>query len=316
VRLLVALNDNLPGLLDQSQEIERHWTNSSSIIDSLGELIRQNEVMITHSEDEQIASIIRTYERGNMWDNQMGLDTCIAYAQGTLGYNLQQRLSNWLEHHKVHKNVVVLITRVLVEGENDLMQTEMGGVGPFYDFERARIYQQTLNWQMSLVPGRGYQRSVPVLDSSQILEGDSALQLMLADTVVICAGGGGIPLHREEDGICTRVQNALPNEARSATLLAERIGADAILFVEWMKTVVEIFHLNQAEGFRRIDLEGLNKLIVESDVNSRIRRRLIASRRYLENGGKPNLYLPPYQVRDLFKADIGACICAADKNCC
>jgi carbamate kinase len=315
VRLLVALNDNLPGLLDQSQEVERHWTNSSSIIDSLGELIRQNEVMITHGEDEQIASIIRTYERGNMWDNRMGLDTCIAYAQGTLGYNLQQRLTNWLEHHKVHKNVVVLITRVLVEDENDLMQTEMGGIGPFYDFERARIYQQTLNWQMTLVPGRGYQRSVPVLDSNQILEGDSALQLMLANNVVICAGGGGIPVQHEEDGSFTRVQNALPNEARSATLLAERIGADAILFVERMRSIVEIFHLNQANGLCRIDLEGLNKLIVESDVNSRIKRRLVASKRYLENGGKPNLYLAPYQVRDLFKADIGACICAA-AGCC
>jgi carbamate kinase len=316
MRILVAVNGDLLSFSDHEQFFTTSQKKALDIINSLGELICNNEVMITFSDETWISSLLRTHERGYFVGEQLDLDIGIAYVEGVLGYMLQQNLSNWLLQHDMHKNVVTLVTRVLVEADDSGLSHDSEGIGPFYDLERAQVLQQTRNWQMRLVPGRGYQRVVEVLESCKILEVETVLRVLDENSVVICAGGGGIPVRREKDGSFSRVMNALANEASSTILLAENIKADLIVFVEPMRALYDNFPLAHEGGMYRMNLECLERMIAEGEVKSALRRRLVANKKYLENWGATTVYLAPKQVPKLFNAETGVCICDDADTCC
>lgn len=163
-----------------------------------------------------------------------------------------------------------------------------------------------------MVPGHGYQRIVPCLTPKKIVEARSIRYLFDNGAVVICAGGGGIPVRAltppypplsggaegggELEGGLVGIE-AVVDKAYTAELLAQVVQAKTIIFVSPWERIVKTFHLSLVDKLHRIDLSNLDMLIAQSSsIEDTMRHKLIISRHFLLEDGRSVFFLPPDQL--------------------
>lgn len=200
-----------------------------------------HEVVLTHGNGPQVGNILIQNEEAAAIVPPMPLDVCGAQSQGLIGYMIQQCLRSELQSRGISKDVVTLITQVLVDPLDIAFSNPTKPVGPFFTEERARRLVAEKGYIMKEDSGRGWRRVVPSPDPKQILEKEVILCLLREGVVVIAAGGGGVPVVREGDGI--RGIEAVIDKDLAGERLAEDVGADMFMiltdvpnvFLDWGK---------------------------------------------------------------------------------
>jgi carbamate kinase len=156
------------------------------------------------------------------------LDICDAETQGSMGYLLQQTLSNVLAERGLCSKIVSLVTQVLVNPEDFAFRNPSKPIGPSYSPGDAAEHREKLGWAMTEDAGRGWRRLVASPCPLEILEIDAVRACLDKDIVVIAAGGGGIPVVRRRgrmEGI-----DAVIDKDRVSSLLAKNLLAELLLF--------------------------------------------------------------------------------------
>jgi carbamate kinase len=166
-----------------------------------------HRVVVTHGNGPQVGNLLIQQEEASAVVPPMPMDVAGAMSQGMLGYWMQNQLQNLLRARGIHKPVVTLVTQVLVDRNDPAFQNPTKPVGPFYTEARAERHMRERGWQMKEDAGRGWRRVVPSPDPRAIWEKDAIRTLVDAGAVVICAGGGGVPVYldREELKGCEAV---------------------------------------------------------------------------------------------------------------
>jgi len=296
---LLVSNAASRGLQGQKEAVAK-------IANSLGSILRAgHEIIIVHGNGPQVGNMLFRGEVASHAVSPVPLDVCGADTQGATGYFLQQSLRNLLRREGIDREVTAVITQVVVDQSDPELAAPIKGVGPFFDVERAHKYGDMRGWKFIMVPGRGQQRAVPALLPRQILEINSIRRLIESDTIVICAGGGGVPVTYDKQGDLIGVE-AVVNKSHTSTLLANEVGAGTIVFVSQWEKIRRAFPQSAKDGFTRLTLTELNSLINEQgDLTDSMYLKLVASSKYLQAGGKAIWIIPPEQLGTVLDQDCG-----------
>lgn len=297
MKLVIAIDGDLLVTADPDQGMQGQKDSISQIVARLGVLLDNgHELVIVHGNAPQVGYMLLRGEAARHVVHSLPLDICGADTQGATGYMLQQAISNWLRRHEIEKDIGTLITQVEVNSADLVSAPYTKGIGPYFNWERVQAHQRNRGWEFKLFPGLGYQRVVPGLMPRRVIEAALVRHMLERNAIVICAGGGGIPVRSNEAGDLVGV-DAVVDKAYTCVLLAQEITCDLIIFVSPRDRIVGSYDLNLAKGLQDIDLEKIDSLIMGHEMEDTMRHKLIASKQYLQQGGdKTVLILPPDQL--------------------
>lgn len=190
----------------------------------VADIVRDHDVLVTHGNGPQVG-LLALQSAAGVEVPATPLDVLGAESEGMIGYLLEQELENVLDG----RDVAALLTQVVVDGDDPAFRAPTKPIGPVYSEVEARALAAARGW--SIAPdGDGWRRTVPSPRPRSIV-GQRTIEILLDfGVVVICTGGGGIPVVRAADGSLHGVE-AVIDKDRSATLLATELGADALLLL-------------------------------------------------------------------------------------
>lgn len=213
------------------------------------------EMAIVHGNGPQVGRIVLTQEvaaKENEQTPAMPFDVCGAMSQGYIGYHIQQALRDALRNRNRNIPVVTLVTQVVVDASDPAFQNPSKPIGQFYTGEEAKRIAEEKGYVMKEDAGRGWRRIVPSPQPKRIVE-ISAVKRLWDTTIVITAGGGGIPVIENMDGSLTGVAAVIDKDLASEKL-AQDIEADILLIL----TEVDKVCLN----FKKPDQKFLDHMTV------------------------------------------------------
>ena len=203
-------------------------------------IMDNNDVAIVHGNGPQVGMINLAFETSKETPN-MPFPECGAMSEGYIGYHIQNALYNSFKENNINKSVSTIITQVLVDPEDPLFLQPSKPIGSFYTKEQAEVIAKEKGYIMKEDAGRGYRRVVASPLPIDIIEKESIKSLLDNGQVVICAGGGGIPVINKDDKL-EGVAAVIDKDYASAKL-AELINADYLVIL----TAVDNVHLNHGK---------------------------------------------------------------------
>ena len=202
-----------------------------------GLIMDHHEVAIVHGNGPQVGMINLAFETSKETPN-MPFPECGAMSEGYIGFHIQNALYNSFKQNNINKSVVTLITQVLVDPKDPLFLSPSKPIGSFYNKEEAERISKEKGYTMKEDAGRGYRRVVPSPLPIDIIEKESIKSLLNNGQVVICAGGGGIPVIKQDNKL-EGVAAVIDKDYASAKL-AELIDADYLVIL----TAVDYVSIN------------------------------------------------------------------------
>ncbi|MDR7663393.1 carbamate kinase [Limosilactobacillus fermentum] len=235
-KVVVALGGNALGKSPEEQ-LKLVKNTASSLI---GLIQAGNQVVISHGNGPQVGQINlgMDFAAQNGKTAAFPFPECGAMSQGYIGYHLQQSLQNELHQRGMEKDVVTTVTQVVVDPSDPAFENPTKPVGDFYTKEQAAQIEQEKGYTFVEDAGRGYRQVVPSPLPKRIVELNSIEILIENGTLVIAAGGGGVPVV-EEGGALTGVP-AVIDKDRSSALLADNVDADQLIIL----TAVDYVYIN------------------------------------------------------------------------
>ena len=228
---VLALGGNAIIKAGEKGTITQQFANTRDSLGGIVELISQGyRLAITHGNGPQVGNMLRQQEAGEKEGlAPLPLGVLNAATEGTMGYMIEQSLQNKLHLHGIDKQVITLISQVVVDRNDPSMLNPTKYVGStYYSAEQAEELKKTLGWTMREDSGKGFRRVVPSPLPQKIIPADTIKELVKRGEIVIAVGGGGIPIYMEDDGTYEGVDAVIDKDFASA-LLAINIEAD--LFV-------------------------------------------------------------------------------------
>ena len=223
-RYVVSLGGNALGNTPEAQKAAL-----KKVADAiLSLIINDNEVAIVHGNGPQVGMINLAFESSKETPN-MPFPECGAMSEGYIGYHIQNALYNALTNKGINKTVTTVITQVLVDKNDPLFNNPSKPIGNFYSKEEAEIITKEKGYIMKEDAGRGYRRVVPSPLPIDIIEKESIKSLMKDGQIVICAGGGGIPVIKNDNGL--EGVAAVIDKDYASSKLAELINADYLVIL-------------------------------------------------------------------------------------
>jgi carbamate kinase len=190
------------------------------------------EMAIVHGNGPQVGRIMLAQgiaAKGNPKLPEMPFDVCGAMSQGYIGYQIQQCLRDALRNRNRNVPVVTILTQVVVYENDEAFKNPSKPIGPFFTEKEAEKLASEKGYLMREDLGRGWRRIVASPMPQRIVEIDSVKRLW-DTTIVITAGGGGIPVIENMDGSLTGI-DAVIDKDLSAECLAEDMETDFLLLL-------------------------------------------------------------------------------------
>lgn len=219
-RILIALGGNALG----NNSREQIALLKEAVVPITDMIEKGHEVIITHGNGPQVGMI-----HDALKEHQMPLAECTAMSQGYIGFHLQNALKSELARRDIAREVVSLITQVLVDENDEAFRDPQKPIGPFMTLKEAEEMEKVSKYPFIEDSGRGYRRVVPSPKPVDIMEKDSVRALLEKGHIVITAGGGGIPVIRQGTD-CIGAEGVIDKD-HSSGKLAELIDCDYIFML-------------------------------------------------------------------------------------
>ena len=241
---VVALGGNALLREDQKGTIEEQEQNTIDTIENVLYLVREGyDLVLSHGNGPQVGNILMRNDAGEQVYNiaQMPLDICVADSQGGIGYMIERMLLNALEKHHLKRSVVTMVTQVLVDKDDPAFKDQQKRIGKIYSREEAKKLEVEKGWlfKEEVKSRGGWRRVVPSPRPLKIMNENVIRDMARMGTIVIAAGGGGIPVYLDDHNL-VRPAEAVIDKDLASSLLAARIGADEF----YMLTDVPYVYIN------------------------------------------------------------------------
>ncbi len=251
-KIVIALGGNALIKKGESPTAQTQIKNIKRALDKLFPLIRDNEVVLTHGSGPQAGYLLLQQELAKSKVASMPLDVLDAETEGQIGYLIQQNLQNIFNKKRVKRNIVTVLTQVLVDKNDKAFKNPTKFIGPYYSRNEA---DRLKKFNLKEDSGKGYRRVVASPKPLEIIESRVISDLLEKNTVVIAAGGGGIPVVKKK-GSLEGIEAVIDKDLASASL-AESINADLFIMV----TDVDSVYINyKKKNQKRISRTTLNEI--------------------------------------------------------
>ncbi|MGZ4704154.1 MAG: carbamate kinase [Acidimicrobiales bacterium] len=232
MRIVAALGGNALLRRGQSPDAEVQEANVLAAAAALAPLAERHEVVLTHGNGPQVGVLALESASDPHLSAPYPLDVLGAQTQGMIGYWLLQAMQNALPG----RQVAAIINQTLVAADDPAFADPTKFVGEVYDEAEARALAQARGWVVK-PDGDRWRRVVGSPVPQRVVETRLIRLLLLSGAVVVCAGGGGVPVIRNEQGRLEGVE-AVVDKDRTASVLAEALEADVLLVLTDVPCVV------------------------------------------------------------------------------
>lgn len=275
----------------------------------IAELIAEGlSMVITHGNGPQVGFL---YRRGELARHELPLiplDICGADTQGAIGYMIQKALLNEFRKRGLAKQVTVVVTQTIVDRDDPSFTHPTKPIGSFMPEAEALAHQKESGWQVLEDAGRGYRRVVPSPIPKEIIELDVIKLLVRSGYIVIAAGGGGIPVIRNERGELEGVEAVIDKDLGSS-LLARNLGADTFIISTAVDAVYLNFGRENQKPIRRATLAEIERYMGEGHFKpGSMEPKIEAIIEFLENGGERAIITSPENLLRAVKGEAGTTI--------
>ncbi|HML38276.1 MAG TPA: carbamate kinase, partial [Bacillota bacterium] len=232
-RIVVALGGNALG-----DNLDEQMKAAKAAAVAIVDLVEAgHEIVLIHGNGPQVGMIETAFETASKADPQfpvLPMSVCVALSQGYIGYDLQNVLRCELERRGMNKEVATIVTQVAVDPQDPAFKNPAKPIGGFMTGEEA---EKLKSGGIPVVEdsGRGYRRVVASPIPVDIVEKETVIALLAAGQIPIAAGGGGIPVAKENGQY--RGMSAVIDKDRAAAKLAELIDADMLIILTAVEKV-------------------------------------------------------------------------------
>jgi carbamate kinase len=242
---VVALGGNAISIEGGEDSIPAQFANTRRSLDGVVELARDSyDLVILHGNGPQVGNMLLRTELTRDKAPVLPLGVLVADTGGGIGYMIQQSLQNRFHIEGIDRKVVTLITQVVVDANDPAIKNPTKFIGQSYTREEMQLHVQSRGWVMKEDGSRGWRRVVPSPTPLEVVEGDCIRKLISDGTIVIAAGGGGIPVYYDRNGNLEGL-DAVIDKDLAAALVGRIVGAGLLSILTSVDSVA--LNYNQPE---------------------------------------------------------------------
>ncbi|WP_066258721.1 carbamate kinase [Neobacillus drentensis] len=258
-KVVIALGGNAIQSGDATAEAQQRALEKTArqLVDFIEKGI---DIIISHGNGPQVGNILLQQAAADSVKNPaMPLDTCGAMSQGMIGYWMQNAMDKALKERGIFRNVVTVVTRVVVDRNDPAFLNPTKPIGPFYSKDEAQKMSEATGTVFKEDAGRGWRRVVPSPKPVNIQEHAVINALVEQGNIIISVGGGGIPVIETEEGL-VGIEAVIDKDFASQKL-AELVDADALIILTAVDNVYIDFNKSTQKKLEDVTIEELKDYI-------------------------------------------------------
>ena len=236
---IIAMGGNSISPKGETGTIQQQFSHTRETVEGISHFIERGyNLCINHGNGPQVGNELLRMDLTHDQVPSLPLGVCVAGTQGTIGYMIQQSLQNKLRDMELDREVVTLVTQVIVDKDDPTIQEPTKFVGPWYTENEIRSFVEKFGWFVREQEPGQWRRVVPSPMPEYIMHGKSIKSLVDRGTIVIATGGGGIPVYNDAEHL--EGLDAVIDKDYTAAKLGRIIHADEL----WIITDVEYVYRN------------------------------------------------------------------------
>lgn len=217
--VLIALGGNALSPKGKRGDIHQQFSHTRESLSEIMEFVRLGyKLCLTHGNGPQVGDELLRMDLTHEIVPPLPLGVCVAGTQGTIGYMIQQSFQNALREEKIDREVVTLVTQVRVDENDPSIKNPAKYIGKRYSEAEAKNLSQKFGWKVKEQEKGNWRRVVPSPDPVYILHGNSIRTLVEAGTIVLAAGGGGIPVYNDDQNLLEGLDAVIDKDLTAAKL--------------------------------------------------------------------------------------------------
>ena len=257
---MIAMGGNSLSPKGETGTITQQFAHTRETLDGIGNFIELGyNLCINHGNGPQVGNELLRMDLTHDKVPPLPLGVCVAGTQGSIGYMIQQSLQNKLRDVKVDREVVTMVTQVIVDKNDPSIKDPSKYVGARYSENEAKSLAKIFGWSIKEQEPGQWRRVVPSPMPEYIMHGKSIKALVDRGTIVIASGGGGIPVFNHPNGHLEGL-DAVIDKDYSAAKLGRILHAEELWIITDVDHVYSNFGTSIQEAIQsltRIEAEEL-----------------------------------------------------------
>lgn len=300
---VVALGGNALLRGNETGSIEQQESNTNETIENLIYLVKDGyNLVLTHGNGPQVGNIIMRNDAGEQVYGivQMPIDICVADSQGGIGYMIERMLRNVLNKHGIHRNVVTMVSMVEVKQDDRSFENPSKRIGKIYSAAEADKLSNEKGWvfKPTVKMAGSFRRVVPSPEPINIFNASLVKAIADSGTIVITAGGGGIPVYFDDNSNLRTVDGVIDKDLASAVLAAQ-IGADELYILTDVPFIFKDYGLPTQEKLEFLDYADTLKLLENGTFGEgSMEPKIKAALNFIKNGGRKSVITEAKKLED------------------
>ena len=284
---MIALGGNSISPKGKTGSIEDQFSQTRKTMDGLSNFIDLNyNICITHGNGPQVGNELLRMDLTNEQVPPLPLGVCVANTQGQMGYMIQQTLQNKLRDMNIDREVVTLVTQVIVDKNDESINNPTKYIGPRYSKNDIRLLSNKFNWKIKEQEPGIWRRVVPSPMPDYIMHGKSIKTLVDRGTIVIAFGGGGIPVYNDDKHKIEGL-DAVIDKDFSAAKMGRIIRAQELWIISDIEYVYRNFGEENQTPYKEISFQDLISLYKNNSFQEgTIKPKIKAAIHFLKHHGE------------------------------
>ena len=260
---IIALGGNALSNKQQAGTVKEQFGNTKKSLTEIVKFLRKDyNICITHGNGPQVGDELLRMDLTQHEVSPIPLGICVAGTQGTIGYMIQQSLQNKLRDLNIDREVVTMVTQVIVDKNDPEIQKPKKFIGKRYLKEEALKLSKLFNWKVKEQEPGLWRRVVPSPMPEYIMHGKSIRSLVEKETIIIASGGGGIPVYNNKEGYLSGL-DAVIDKDYTAAKMGHIIRAQELWIITDVDNVYKNFGTKKQEPVFSMTVNQAKKLYEE-----------------------------------------------------
>ena len=307
--VMIALGGNSLSPKGSSGSVAEQFAYTRKTMDYLSAFITLDyNICITHGNGPQVGNELLRMDLTNDKVPPLPLGICVANTQGQIGYMVQQTLQNKLREIYIDREVVTLVTQVLVNENDPSINNPTKYIGPRYSKSDIDKLASELGWKIKEQEPGSWRRVVPSPMPEYIMHGKSIKALVDRGTIVIAFGGGGIPVYNNENYKIEGL-DAVIDKDFSAAKMGRIIRAQELWIISDIDYLYRNFGKDNATPIKQISTKELRKLYEKNIFQEgTIKPKIKAALHFLKHHGEKVIITSIDNIKKAIKKKSGTII--------